>query len=209
MPDFQNTSAANVRNCGKDADMNKQKITILYERLSLEDDRDGDSNSIINQRALLQEYAEKNGFTPYLHISDDGYSGTNWRRPGWIELMEKIESDEVANLLVKDSSRLGRDHLRVGLFRELLHEKNIRLIAVNDGLDSAMGEDDFTPFRDLIAEWYSRDVSRKMRSSLQTKGRKGVPLSSRPPYGYIRDPQDKTAGWWTNPPPRSSGVFMP
>jgi hypothetical protein len=92
-----------------------------------------------------------------------------------------------------DSSRLGRDHLRVGLFRELLNEKNIRLIAVNDGLDSAMGEDDFTPFRDLIAEWYSRDVSRKMRSSLQTKGRKGIPLSSRPPYGYIRNPDDKNS----------------
>jgi len=132
--------------------MNNQKITILYERLSLEDDRDGDSNSIINQRALLEEYAERNGFTPYVHVSDDGYSGTNWKRPGWQELMAKIESGEMANLLVKDSSRLGRDHLRVGLFRELLAEKNIRLIAVNDGLDSARGEDDFTPFRDIMAK---------------------------------------------------------
>ena len=193
MPDFQNTSAANVQNCGKDADMDKQKITILYERLSLEDDRDGDSNSILNQRSLLQEYAERHGFKPYFHISDDGYSGTDWRRPGWVELTAKIESGEVANLLVKDSSRLGRDHLRVGLFREMLYEKNIRLIAVNDGYDSADGEDDFTPFRDILAEWYARDCSRKMRSSLKTKGQKGVPLSSRPPYGYIRNPEDTTA----------------
>jgi len=179
--------------------MNNAKITILYERLSLEDDRDGDSNSIINQRALLEEYAERNGFTPYVHVSDDGYSGTNWKRPGWIELMAKIESGEVANLLVKDSSRIGRDHLRVGLFRELLAEKSIRLIAVNDGLDSAKGEDDFTPFRDIMAEWYSRDCSRKMRSSLQTKGRKGIPLSSRPPYGYIRSPHDKNT-WIVDSP---------
>jgi DNA invertase Pin-like site-specific DNA recombinase len=107
VPEFQNTSAA-ILTAGKGADMNKEKVTILYERLSLEDDRDGDSNSIINQRSLLQDYAERNGFTPYVHISDDGYSGTNWRRPGWLELMDKIESGEVANLLVKDSSRLGR-----------------------------------------------------------------------------------------------------
>jgi len=209
-------SAANVRDCGKDAEMNKiknttdkkqspssadnrkmggtpQKLTVLYERLSLEDDKDGDSNSIINQRSLLQDYAEKNGFTPYVHISDDGYSGTNWNRPGWIELTAKIESGEVANLLVKDSSRLGRDHLRVGLFRELLRDKNIRLISVNDGFDSANGEDDFTPFRDIMAEWYARDCSRKMRSSLKTKGESGRPLSSRPPYGYIRLSKDKSS----------------
>jgi len=172
--------------------MNTQKITILYERLSVEDDRETESNSIVNQRALLQEYAERNGLTPYVHISDDGYSGTNWNRPGWQELLTKIESGEVANLVVKDSSRLGRDHLRVGLFRELLREKSIRLIAVNDGFDSANGEDDFTPFRDIMAEWYSRDFSRKMRSTLQTKGRKGIPLSSRPPYGYRKDPNDHT-----------------
>ena len=190
MPDAKKLSAANVRDCGRDADMNNKALTILYERLSLEDDRDGDSNSIINQRSLLEDYAERHGFKPYIHVSDDGYSGTNWRRPGWLELMSRIESGEVANLLVKDSSRLGRDHLRVGLFRELLMEKGIRLIAVNDGLDSANGEDDFTPFRDILAEWYSRDCSRKMRSSLQTKGRKGIPLSSRPPYGYKRDPND-------------------
>ena len=168
----------------------KSKVVILYARLSKDDEMQGTSNSILNQQQLLEEYAERHGLTPYVHIQDDGYSGTNWNRPGWQELLAKIESGEVANLLVKDSSRLGRDHLRVGLFREMLRDKNIRLIAVNDGLDSANGEDDFTPFRDIMAEWYSRDCSRKMRSSLQTKGRKGIPLSSRPPYGYIRDEQN-------------------
>ncbi|MCL1882195.1 MAG: DUF4368 domain-containing protein [Defluviitaleaceae bacterium] len=172
--------------------MNNQKITILYERLSVEDDRDTESNSILNQRILLEEYAEKNGFTPYVHISDDGYRGSDWSRPGWQELLAKIETGNVANMLVKDSSRLGRDHLRVGLFREMLHDRKIRLIAVNDGFDSANGEDDFTPFRDIMAEWYSRDFSRKMRSTLQTKGRKGLPLSNRPPYGYFKDPNDNT-----------------
>jgi len=172
--------------------MNEQKITILYERLSVEDDRNSESNSIANQRELLSEYAERNDFVPYVHISDDGYSGTNWDRPGWQELIARIDSGEVSNLLVKDSSRLGRDHLRVGLFREMLHDNDIRLIAVNDGFDSANGEDDFTPFRDIMAEWYARDASRKVRSTLHAKGHKGIPLSSRPPYGYIKDPNDNT-----------------
>jgi DNA invertase Pin-like site-specific DNA recombinase len=179
--------------------MNTAKIHILYERLSLEDDREGESNSIKNQRSLLQDYAELHGFTPYVHISDDGYSGTDWKRPGWQELMAKIESGEVATMLVKDSSRLGRDHLRVGLFREMLRDRNIRLIAVNDGQDSINGEDDFTPFRDILSEYYARDCSRKMRSSLQTKGRKGLPLSSRPPYGYYRNPENKNQ-WLVDEP---------
>lgn len=188
-------SAANVQNCGKGAAMNvykNKKINILYERLSAEDDRDGDSNSIISQRNLLEDYAERNGFLPYLHLSDDGFSGTGWQRPGWQELMSRIEAGEVACVLVKDSSRIGRDFLRVGLFREMCREKNVRLIAVTDNYDSINGEDDFAPFRDLMAEWYARDISKKMSSALQIKGRKGVPLSSRPPYGYIRDPQDLT-----------------
>ena len=180
-------SAANVLDCKKEADMNNQqiiptmnnqgiaqinyeiistthkptpKITILYERLSVEDERskdgnggqNGESNSITAQRNLLEQYAERNGFIPFIHISDDGYSGTNWNRPGWQELISKVEADEVATILVKDSSRIGRDHLRVGLFREMLRDREVRLIAINDGLDSAKGEDDFTPFRDIMAE---------------------------------------------------------
>jgi DNA invertase Pin-like site-specific DNA recombinase len=207
-------SAANVQVCGKEADMNNsnnqksnnnvsqikqsvkqkdmaQKVTILYQRLSVEDDRDAESNSIVNQRILLEDYAERNGFVPYIHIADDGYSGTKWDRPGWQELLAKVEAGEVSVLLVKDSSRLGRDHLRVGLFRELLREKGVRLIAVNDGFDSSKGEDDFTPFRDIMAEWYARDTSRKIKSAFQTKGKRGVPISGKPPYGYKKCSMDK------------------
>jgi len=163
----------------------------LYERLSVEDDRDTESQSIENQRVILEDYAERNGFSPFVHISDDGYSGTNWQRPGWNEVIAKVESGGVANLLVKDSSRIGRDFLRVGLYRELFREKCVRLICVNDGYDSSMGEDDFTPFRDIMSEWYARDISKKIRSVFQSKGRKGVPISSKAPYGFYKDPADK------------------
>ena len=192
-PNKTNISAANAHNCGKETVMSKketQKICILYERLSVEDDRDNESQSIENQRSLLQDYAERHGFTPFVHIADDGYSGTKWDRPGWLELTAKVEAGEVSTLLVKDSSRIGRDHLRVGLFRELLREKGVRLIAVNDGLDSANGEDDFTPFRDIMAEWYARDCSRKVKSAYRTKSNKGVSISARPPFGYKKDVAD-------------------
>jgi len=202
VPNAQNTSAANVRDCGKDAEMSNQnnggnsktiktKITILYERLSVEDDRDTESQSIENQRTMLQDYAERNGMMPYVHIADDGYSGTNWQRPGWNEVITKIESGQVANLLVKDSSRIGRDFLRVGLYRELCHEKGVRLICINDGIDTAKGDDDFTPFRDLMSEWYARDISKKIKSVFQSKGRNGQPISSKAPYGFYKNPVDK------------------
>ena len=190
MPDV--LCAESVQDCGNEAEMNNTKLTYLYERLSVEDDRDTESNSILNQRALLEEYAERNGFTPYVHVSDDGYSGTNWNRPGWQELTSKIEAGEVANILVKDSSRIGRDHLRVGLFREMCFDKGVRLISVNDGLDSAKGNDDFTPFRDIMAEWYAQDCSRKVKSAFHAKGKKGIPISGKPPYGYKKDLSDKT-----------------
>ena len=131
-----------------------KKVNILYERLSRDDELQGPSNSILNQRQLLEEYAESNGLTPYQHICDDGWSGTRWDRPGWQELIAMVEADEVACVCIKDSSRLGRDYLRVGLYRELFREKGVRLIAVNDNYDSERGEDDFTPFREIMAEWY-------------------------------------------------------
>ena len=186
------TPIANVRDCGKETDMNNHKITILYERLSAEDEKDMESNSIKTQRAMLEDYAERHGFIPYIHATDDGYSGTNWNRPGWQEVMNRVEAGEVSCLLVKDSSRLGRDFLRVGLIRERFQELGVRLIAINDGLDTAKGDDDFTPFRDLISEWYARDTSRKIKSSLEAKGKKGVPMSNRPPYGYRKNPLDRT-----------------
>jgi DNA invertase Pin-like site-specific DNA recombinase len=171
--------------------MGKQKLTILYERLSKEDGEDSVSNSITNQRTLLEEYAEKNGLKPYIHIQDDGYSGTDWDRPGWQELITKIDNGEVQNLIVKDSSRIGRDYLRVGLYREMFSERKIRLIAVNDGIDTLHGDDDFTPFREIMAEWYARDTSKKIKSAFKTKGQSGKPITGKPPYGYIKDPNDK------------------
>ena len=180
MPDTQQC-AATAQDCRKEAEMSKQKVTVLYQRLSVDDDKDKESNSITNQRNLLEKYAESNDFTPYINIQDDGYSGTNWNRPGWQEIITRIEADEVSTLIVKDSSRIGRDYLRVGLYREMFREKNVRLIAVNDGLDTADKDDDFTPFREIMSEWYARDCSRKVKSVLQSKGRDGKPLSTKPP----------------------------
>jgi DNA invertase Pin-like site-specific DNA recombinase len=191
-------SAANVRDCQKEAEMDKQKYTILYERLSRDDGEDSVSNSIKNQRAMLEEYAERNGLVPFLHIQDDGYSGTNWNRPGWREVEQKIEADEISALVIKDSSRMGRDYLRVGLYREMFREKGVRLIAVNDGIDTAVKEDDFTPFREIMAEWYARDTSRKIKSTLTAKGNSGKPLSNQAPYGFIKDPTDKNH-WLVDP----------
>ena len=136
-----------------------QGIDILYERLSRDDGDKAESDSIAHQRELLEGFAEKNGFTPYIHVSDDGYSGTNWNRPGWQDIIARIEAGEVRTLLVKDSTRIGRDYIRVGAFREFLTEKKVRLIAVNDNFDSIRGDDDFTPFRDVISEWYARDAT--------------------------------------------------
>jgi DNA invertase Pin-like site-specific DNA recombinase len=171
--------------------MKTQKINILYERLSKDDEMQGTSNSILNQKQLLEEYAERNGLTPYIHIEDDGYSGTNWNRPGWQELIEKVEADEVNCIVIKDNTRLGRDYLRAGLYREMFRERGVRLIAVNDGFDSASGEDDFTPFREIMAEFYARDTSKKIKSVLSAKGRSGKPTANAPPYGFIKDPTDK------------------
>ena len=132
-----------------------QKLVILYSRLSREDGDKTESDSIQNQKVLLEQYAVKNGFTPFLHICDDGFSGSDWHRPGWLELMEKVDNNEVSTICIKDNSRLGRDFLRVGLYREMFKEKGIRLIAVNDGYDSSKGDDDLLPFRDIFAEWHA------------------------------------------------------
>ena len=169
----------------------KQKVTILYERLSRDDELQGTSNSILNQQQLLEEYAERNNLVPYIHIQDDGYSGTNWNRPGWQELIAKVENDEVSCICIKDGSRLGRDYLRAGLYREMFRTRGVRLIAVNDGFDSESGEDDFTPFREIMAEFYARDTSKKIKSVLSAKGRSGKPTTNTPPYGFVKDPNDK------------------
>jgi DNA invertase Pin-like site-specific DNA recombinase len=166
------------------------KKTVLYERLSRDDELQGESNSIVNQRRLLEEFAERNQLVPFLNICDDGYSGTNFDRPGWRKLIGEIEAGAVSVLILKDLSRMGRDYLRVGLYMEMFREKGVRLIAVNDGVDTEKGEDDFTPFRNIMAEWYARDTSRKIKSVLNAKGRDGKPLGTIPLYGFKKDPDD-------------------
>ena len=169
------------------------KITALYERLSRDDELQGDSNSIKNQRQLLSEYAERNGFENVHHFQDDGYSGTNFDRPGWQAMIELVERGEVGTIILKDSSRMGRDYLRTGLYREMFREKNVRLIAVNDGTDTFAKDDDFTPFREIMSEWYARDTSKKIRSVFQTKGKSGKPLTTNVIYGFKKSEDDKAS----------------
>ena len=176
----------------KASDINK--IVILYARLSREDEEmQGESNSITNQRSLLGDFAERNNLVPYETITDDGYSGTGWERPGWQMLLDLVSNDKVSVIVLKDLSRMGRDYLRVGLFMEMFRERGVRLIAINDNIDTENGEDDFTPFRTVLAEWYARDISRKIKSVLHNKGREGKPLSSNPIYGFRKEQGNKDA----------------
>jgi DNA invertase Pin-like site-specific DNA recombinase len=172
--------------------MNK-KLTVLYQRLSKDDLNapNGESNSITNQRDMLVKYAEQNGFTPYVCLSDDGRTGTNFARPGWEQLMELVEADKVGAIILKSLDRMGRNYLEAGMLREAFTDKGIRLIAINDGVDTFDHPDDFIPFREIMAEYYARDTSRKIKSVLKNKGRDGKPLSNIPPYGFLKDPADK------------------
>ena len=149
------------------------KLTILYERLSREDERETESISIENQKAFLEDYATQNGFTNLLHLTDDGWSGTRWDRPSYLRLIEEVERGNVANCIVKDMSRIGRDHLRVGLLLEQFRESGVRFIAVNDNVDTDKGMDDFTPFRNIINEWVARDTSRKIRTIFNARTAQG------------------------------------
>ena len=170
-----------------------QKITALYERLSRDDDQTGDSNSIVNQKKYLESYAEQRGYANIRHYTDDGYSRANFDRPSWTELVEKIENGEVATLIVKDMSRLGRDYLRVGLYTDILFpEKGVRFIAISNGVDSAtQQENDFTPFLNIINEWYCSDTSKKIRAVMKSKGEAGEHLCTNPPYGCMKDLDNK------------------
>jgi len=165
---------------------NHSKITILYARLSRDDGEDGTSNSIKNQHDFLTDYAERNGFTPYKFVQDDGYSGTSFNRPGWSDIMADIEAGRVSNLIAKDASRLGRDYLRMGLYREMFREKGVRLIAVNDNIDTSVADDDFTPFREIINEWFAKDCSKKIRAVFKNRMANGKRCSGAIPYGYLR-----------------------
>ena len=165
--------------------MDTRMITALYERLSRDDDVEGESNSIQNQKKLLEDYAKQHGFSNPVHFTDDGISGTCFDRPGFLEMMKQVEAGRVKYLCIKDMSRLGRDYLKVGQIMEILRQKDVRLIAINDGVDSERGDDDFTPFRNIMNEYYARDTSRKIRSTFQSKGKTGKHLTGLVIYGYL------------------------
>ena len=165
--------------------MNTRMITALYERLSRDDDLEGESNSISNQKRQLEDYARSQGFPNPVHFTDDGISGTCFDRPGFLAMMKEVEAGRVEYLLIKDMSRLGRDYLKVGQIMEILRQKGVRLIAINDGVDSARGDDDFTPFRNIMNEYYARDTSRKIRSTFQSKGKSGKHVTGTVIYGYL------------------------
>lgn len=171
----------------------KIKYTALYERLSRDDEMQGESNSIVNQKRYLEEYAQAQGFKNIRHFTDDGYSGTNFKRPGFQEMIAAIEAGEIDVVCVKDLSRFGRDYLKVGFYTEIMFpEKGVRFIAINNSVDSANPmENDFTPFLNIMNEWYAKDTSNKIRAIFRSRMQDGKRCSGAIPYGYRRDPEDK------------------
>ena len=171
----------------------KIKYTALYERLSRDDEMQGESNSIVNQKRYLEEYAQAQGFKNIRHFTDDGYSGTNFKRPGFQKMIAAIEAGEIDVVCVKDLSRFGRDYLKVGFYTEIMFpEKGVRFIAINNSADSANPtENDFTPFLNIMNEWYAKDTSNKIRTIFRSRMQDGKRCSGAIPYGYRRDPEDK------------------
>lgn len=171
----------------------KIKYTALYERLSRDDEMQGESNSIVNQKRYLEEYAQAQGFKNIRHFTDDGYSGTNFKRPGFQKMIAAIEAGEIDVVCVKDLSRFGRDYLKVGFYTEIMFpEKGVRFIAINNSVDSANPtENDFTPFLNIMNEWYAKDTSNKIRTIFRSRMQDGKRCSGAIPYGYRRDPEDK------------------
>ena len=164
-------------------------ITALYCRLSHDDERAGDSLSIENQKRILEAYAKDHGLIPYTFYIDDGWSGANFERPGFTEMMDAVENGAVKTVVTKDLSRLGRNYLQVGLFTEITFpKKGVRFIAINDGVDSAQGDNDMSALKNLFNEWLLRDTSRKIKAVFKSKGMSGVPITSQPVYGYLKGP---------------------
>jgi site-specific DNA recombinase len=166
----------------------QQLITALYPRLSHEDELQGESNSISNQKRILETYAKQNGFSNLRWYTDDGYSGANFQRPGFQAMLADIEAGKVGTVIVKDMSRLGRNYLQVGMYTEMIFpQKGVRFIAINDGVDSAQGDNDFAPLRNIFNEWLVRDTSKKIKAVKRSKGMSGKPITSKPVYGYLMD----------------------
>ena len=168
-------------------------ITALYERLSRDDDNAGESNSIVHQKQMLEDYAIKHGFTNLVHFTDDGWSGATFDRPSWNRLVEGVKNGEITACICKDMSRIGRDHLQVGFFTDILfREKEVRFIAINNGIDSDRQEtSEFAPFLNIMNEWYAKDTSKKIKAVFKAKMRDGKRVSGAVPYGYYRKPEDK------------------
>ena len=162
----------------------------LYERLSRDDNLEGESYSIGNQKKLLAKVAKEKGYTNLVHFLDDGISGVTMDRPGFVEMIRQLEQGKAAAVFVKDLSRLGRNYIEVGrLTEEFFPDHDIRLVAISDNIDTAEGENELAPIRNLFNEWYARDISKKRRISNKIKGNAGEPMGQ-PPYGYIKDPND-------------------
>lgn len=174
-------------------DTQDEGITALYERLSQEDKLEGESNSIANQKKILERYCREHGITAYRHYDEeDGYSGTNFNRPGFQRMLADIKAGKIKRVIVKDMSRFGRDYLQVGFYTDMLFpDFGVHFIAVNDGVDSTRGENEFTAIRNVFNEMYARDTSKKIRATWQSKGKSGEHLTTIPPYGYMKDPDNK------------------
>ena len=171
------------------------KITALYERLSRDDDQVGDSNSIVNQKKYLEGYATQRGYTNVRHYTDDGWSGGNFDRPAWKQLVADIEAGKVAHVLVKDMSRIGRDYLQTGFYTEVMFRQHgVHFVAIANGVDSDdQNSNEFAPFLNIMNEWYLRDLSRKQRTAIRVKGESGKPTTNSAIYGYKKLPGDKYA----------------
>lgn len=171
------------------------RITALYERLSRDDELQGESNSISNQKNFLEDYARKNGFVNIKHYTDDGYTGRNFKRPGFQEMLDDIENNKIGTVIVKDMSRLGRNYLQVGFYTDMLFpKKDVHFIAINNNVDSESenpSQNDFAPFLNIMNEWYSKDTSNKIKSIFSSRMKEGKRCSGSIPYGYYRKLGDK------------------
>jgi DNA invertase Pin-like site-specific DNA recombinase len=186
---------AEGRNKPQKEESESEGLTALYVRLSVDDGTEGESNSIANQKKMLERYCRDHAYSGIYIYEDDGYSGTNFDRPGFQKMLNDVKAGRIARIVVKDMSRLGRDYLQVGMFTDILFpEFGVHFIAVGDGVDSKKGDSEFTAIRNIFNEMYARDTSKKIKSVLHSKGKSGGRLSPHPPYGYIKDPDVK--GKW-------------
>ena len=180
------------------AKKNEHRYVALYERLSHDDEQQGESNSITNQKRILEDYATSHGMSVFRHFTDDGISGTCFDRPGFQAMIDEVRAGNISACIIKDMSRFGRDYLQVGTYMEVLRKSGTRLIALNDNVDTMKGDDEFTPFRNIMNEWYARDTSKKIRSAFQAKNLAGKHTSSSVPYGYLKSEADKNQ-WIVDP----------